>query len=131
MRNIASIAAATAGLLAGLAGPAAAMPMQSSAPQHYVWNTAIRNDHRAGEVDGVLNITVSPDGIVQGTYRDADTGRSEIVAGGDENGQIWFDIGAAQRLHVVGTLQNGVLRTVVQAPGPDTITFDSVSPFRS
>ncbi len=119
-------AAATAGLLAALSLPLGAQAMQAGAPQHYAFATAIVDDHHAGEIDGVLDLTISAGGIVQGSYRDADSGRIEPVAGGMQGYDIWFDVGSRGRLHVVGTLRDGVLRTVVQAPGPDTVTLNSL-----
>jgi hypothetical protein len=126
MKNFLNAAGAAAGLIAATAIPASAQPVQPSGAQHYVLQTAIANERRAGEIDGVLDITVYPDGIVQGTYRDADQGLAQTVAGGEQGDSIWFDVGPLGRLHAVGTLRDGVLRTVVQSPGPDTVTFNSI-----
>ncbi|HZO94754.1 MAG TPA: hypothetical protein VFB22_13490 [Candidatus Baltobacteraceae bacterium] len=117
--------AAAAGLLA-CALPLSA-PAQTGAPKHYVFQTAMHTENRAGEVDGVLDINVYPDGIVQGTYRGADGGPIRSVAGGDKNGHIWFNVGPNGNLRVTGTLRDGVLRTVVERPGAFITTLDSTS----
>jgi hypothetical protein len=124
MTNFLKTAVATAGLLSGAMLPLGASAMQSS--QQYTFDTAIRNDQQAGEIDGRLTLRVSPDGIVQGEYRNYDVGGLKPVAGGLNGDRIWFTIGLENQVRVVGTLRDGVLHGIVQKPGIATITFDSV-----
>ncbi len=127
-------AAAAAGLLAALALPLAAQAATttSAAPQHYDLHTRSFDQYHAGEYDGVLALTVYPDGIVQGTYRAEDGGRIQVVTGGLSDGnRIWLDIGSgADPLHLSGTFRNGALEAVASTPGPDRFTLESV-PARS
>jgi hypothetical protein len=131
MRKTIRSAAAAAGLLAALALPVAAPAATTTTaePQHYTFQTRLAQRYGAGEYDGVLTITISPNGIVQGFYRPLDGGISS-VSGGVEGKQIWLDIGQRRPLHVTGTLENGVLKTVAAIPGPDIYEFDSVTTSR-
>jgi hypothetical protein len=83
------------------------------------------SQYEAGEYDGTLALTVYPNGIVQGNYRPQD-GNIRTVTGGLDGRNIWFDIGPSGRFRIIGTFENGVLKGVVQKPGPDTVTFDGV-----
>jgi hypothetical protein len=58
----------------------------------------------AGEFDGKLRLTVTPDGIVSGYYFPADEGTIVSVVGGEQNGKYWMDIGGESRLHVYAKL---------------------------
>ncbi|HEY0613874.1 MAG TPA: hypothetical protein VGC96_04495 [Candidatus Elarobacter sp.] len=121
-------AAATAGLLAALALPAAAPAATSTSaqPQSYTFQTRLAGRYEAGEHQGTLTVTIAPDGIVRGYYRPLDGG-IKTVTGGLTGKDIWLDIGDVHPLHVAGTLQNGVLRTVASIPGSDVYEFDSIS----
>lgn len=123
-------AAATAGLLAAIALPLAApaasiVPAQ---PHTYHLQTRLFDRYGVGEYDGALTMTVSPDGIVGGTYRDLDAGAIRTVTGGlQPDGHIWLDIGGAHPLRLSGTFQNGALTTVAAIPGPAQYLFESTN----
>ena len=124
-------AAAAAGLVAALALPLGASAATTTAgPQHYTLQTRYFDDHSAGEYDGALTLTTYANGIVQGTYRSADTGDFKDVTGGlTEGGRIWLDIGnGADAVHLTGTFRDGKLVTTASIPGPDRYTFESITP---
>ena len=56
---------------------------------------------------GTLQLTINPDGIINGYYRPADNMAFIPVTGGRDGQNVWLDIGGRGRLHVTGTLQNG------------------------
>jgi hypothetical protein len=58
---------------------------------------------------GQLQITINPDGIIQGYYRPADNNAFIPVTGGKTGDGVWLDIGRTGGLHVNGVLQNGVI----------------------
>lgn len=59
---------------------------------------------------GTLQLTINPDGIIQGYYHPAGDETAFIpVTGGRNNDRIWLDIGNRGRLHIEGTLHNGVI----------------------
>lgn len=122
------IAVATAGILATAALPLAspAATTTSAVPRHYTLQTQLIESHHAGAYEGTLALTIYPSGIVQGTYRPADGGFTSVT-GGLSGKDIWLDLGLRGRLHVTGTFENGVLRTVAAIPGPDVYEFDSVA----
>jgi hypothetical protein len=119
-------AAAAAVLVAALAAPAASLAATTSStpPQHFDLQTRMVDTYRAGEFDGTLALTIYPSGIVQGTYRPTDGG-FRTVTGGLDGRNIWLEIGMNGRVRVIGTFEHGVLHSVVQIPGPNTVTFDA------
>ncbi|HZZ65203.1 MAG TPA: hypothetical protein VFE17_06890 [Candidatus Baltobacteraceae bacterium] len=56
---------------------------------------------------GTLQLTLNPDGIINGYYRPADNQEFIPVTGGRDGRNVWLDIGQMGRLHVTGTLDNG------------------------
>jgi hypothetical protein len=132
MRTTLRTAAATAGILTAFALPLAARAATttSTQPQRYTLHTQLTDQYHAGAYEGTLALTIYPDGIVQGTYRPSD-GRITSVTGGLTGKNIWLDIGPAGRLHLNGTFENGVLKTVAAIPGPDTYELDSVAVTRN
>ncbi len=121
-------ATAAAALLATLALPlgASATTTGAAQSQHYTIETRLFDRFNAGEFDGVLSISVSPAGIVQGTYRDASAGGFHAVTGSvDTNHRLWLDIGMARPLRLYGTFDAGTIAATAQIPGPDVYTFES------
>lgn len=50
---------------------------------------------------GALDLTVNPDGIVQGYYFPADGSSMYVpVVGGESANRIWFDIGTSGSVHI-------------------------------
>jgi hypothetical protein len=124
-RTIAALAGLTAALTLPIAA-GAAVSTDVSRPAHYALQTREVTDMHAGEYDGVLAMTVFPDGTVQGTYREVDTGNFREVTGGVTGDQIWLDIGGAMRdTRLTGTFRNGVLDTVVNGAGANVTHFVS------
>jgi len=122
----ATAAIAVAGALLPLAAGAATT---TTAPSHtYILNSITTRQFGSGEYDGVLRMTISPDGYVNGSYRDADQGLPKDVIGALEpDGRIWLDIGNSDRLHLNGTFRDGVLHAVGQIPTSDTLYFDATA----
>ncbi len=59
---------------------------------------------------GTLQLTMNPDGIIQGYYRSGDNFGALIpVTGGRTGDSVWMDIGTMGRLRVSGTLRDGVI----------------------
>lgn len=56
---------------------------------------------------GSMQLTISPNGIIQGWYHPAYDMTSLIPVTGGRNGDnVWLDIGTRARLHVSGTMNN-------------------------
>lgn len=55
---------------------------------------------------GKLQLTFTPDNIIQGYYRPDDNGAFVPVTGGRQGENVWFDIGRSGNLRVTGTMQN-------------------------
>jgi hypothetical protein len=118
-----TVALAAASALPLAAGAATVTTGQS---QTYILNAVTTQRFDAGEYDGVLRLTISPNGYVNGSYHDLDQGSPKNVTGGlQPDGRIWLDIGASGRLHLNGTFRNGVLHAVAQIPSADTLYFDA------
>jgi hypothetical protein len=116
----------TAALGAALALPLAAQAATTTnaGPQSCTLESHLAEQYHAGEYDGTLNLTVYPNGIVQGSYRPSDGG-VRTVTGGISGSQIWLEIGMEHPLRLTGTFKGGVLQTVANIPGPDIYTFDA------
>jgi hypothetical protein len=116
-------------LLLGMAPAAfAATSQQGGAAQTFTFPTRYYDTARPGDIDGRLNITVYPSGIVNGFYLSSDSGRPVDVVGGVNGKTIWLNIGGADRvnpLHLTGTFENGVLNATVSKLGPGTHIFQS------
>jgi hypothetical protein len=127
MTNKFTAAVPVAAILAALVLPLPTLAATTAtAPSHrYQLETRMVSQYEAGEFDGTLALTVYPNGIVQGQYRPLD-GNFRTVTGGLDGRNIWFDIGPSGRFRIIGTFENGILKGVVQKPGPDTVTFDGV-----
>ncbi len=127
MTNRFTAAASAAAIIAALAVPLPSIAATTAtAPSHrYELQTRIVSQYEAGEFDGTLALTVYPNGIVQGNYLPQD-GTFRTVTGGLDGRNIWLDFGSFARFRVIGTFEGGVLKGVVQRPGPDTVTFDAM-----
>ena len=106
-RFLAAILAAGLGLAGGL--PAFASTSTLPIPQveqHLTLQTTLAPDYGVGVYEGTLNLNISPDGIVTGTYRPNDEEYRQVT-GGLTGDQIWLDIGFFGHLHIAGKLDNG------------------------
>ncbi|HTW82517.1 MAG TPA: hypothetical protein VMD91_00460 [Candidatus Sulfotelmatobacter sp.] len=120
--------ALAAALLASLALPLA-VSAQPGAATHYLLRTRETIENHAGEFDGVLSMTVFPNGIIQGTYRLADEGNIQAVSGSVQGDKLWLDIGGAARTEeITGTFRDGVIKATVLRPGIDITYFTSAGP---
>jgi hypothetical protein len=70
-------------------------------------------DGRAGEYDGVLDVTFYPSGIIQGNYREIDSFPAPVpITGGFDakSGTVWLDLRPLGGAHVEGHFTNtGIL----------------------
>jgi hypothetical protein len=76
------------------------------------------NPPGAGALEGALVLRISPDGIVEGTYRPVDSGSLRNVTGGLTGNQIWLDIGDSRVIHIEGTYENGKIVGYTYFDGP-------------
>lgn len=123
--------AALVGLVAALILPAAVSAAPPAPAGHYLLTTREVVENHAGEFDGVISMTVYPDGSIQGTYRLQDEPAIHSVIGSvTGDGKLWLDLGATAGAgeHVYGTFRDGVIRATVNRPGVDLVTFQSTGP---
>jgi hypothetical protein len=123
--------AALVGLVAALILPAAASAAPPVPAGHYLLKTREVVENHAGEYDGVISMTVYPDGGIQGTYRLQDEPTIHDVVGSvTPDGNLWLDLGGATGggEHIYGTFHNGVIQATVNRPGVDLVTFQSTGP---
>jgi hypothetical protein len=95
------------GAIAGLACAAvlaiSVSPALATSPTNYTTTIMqVQPGPTAGEYDGKLQITISPDGIISGYYIPEYDGSFVPVSGGEENGSYWLDIAGPTDLHVTG-----------------------------
>jgi hypothetical protein len=121
------------GAIAGLACAAVlAMPMTPSlaaSPTTYSTTiTQVQPGPTAGEYDGKLQLTISPDGIISGYYIPEYDGNFVPVSGGEENGSYWIDIAGPTDLHISGRVaaDGSLIGTATTMPDE---TMDGVTPF--
>lgn len=103
-RTIMKMINAIGGAVLGLACAAVlALPAAASAPTTYTTTlTQVLPGPSAGEFDGKLQLTISPDGIINGYYIPQYDGGFVPVTGGIVNGSYWLDIDVANGLRVNG-----------------------------
>jgi hypothetical protein len=113
MKKSIAVAAAALGLLVGSLGIARAENGQGvAAPvENQKFNTTMAASDRvsAGAYEGTLYLNISKDGIVQGTYREADASGLRDVTGGLDGDKIWLQIGNRGGMHITGTYIDGVI----------------------
>ena len=101
MKNFLAILGAAAVL--SFAAPAQAVNTSVAEPTTgTTFHTALLAEQR-------FEVSISPEGIVQGYYRSDDTGRMQMVVGGVTGRDIWLDIGGAHDIHIEGTYLNGTI----------------------
>lgn len=89
---------------------ATATTASASAPVQVEYNTSISPLVGIGyPITGRLQLTLNADNIINGYYRPADNNAYIPVTGGRDGNNVWLDIGDRGRMHVTGTLQNGVI----------------------
>jgi hypothetical protein len=125
MRNFKQIFIATA-LSLGILAPLTAVSAQSSgepAVTNYDTEMALSFPRMgAGVYAGTLHLSVSANGIVQGSYQTLD-GAIEPVAGGKTGDTIWFSIGESGSIRVNGN----VLGSHIVGSARDTSSSDTMS----
>jgi len=105
---------ALAVLAALVAAPGIAAAVTTNAPQTLTMLAAMRPSNGMGvPYSGTLHLKITPDGIIQGTYRsdsirpDPTSGKIITVTGGLSGNQIHLSFGMSGGLRVQGTLANG------------------------
>lgn len=108
---IQATALAAAICLAGTPAISQAVTAQSATPVQVTYRTTLRSQLGLGAPwSGTLQLTINPDGIIQGYYHPAGDEIAFIpVTGGRSGKSIWLDIGRNGRLHVDGTMKKGVI----------------------
>lgn len=141
--NTMKIITAIGGTIAGLACaavltmPATALAQTTTAPTTYTTTlTQVQPGPSAGEFDGKLQLTISPDGIISGYYVPEYDGNFVPVTGGEQNGSYWLDIAGPTDLHITGRVgdDGSLIGTATTVPGdrgdlvqPFTNTFSFVA----
>ena len=99
--HVSRIVLAAAALSAALAAPALAVP-GDAAPQP-TYATTFTPQYQVGSYTGILKLTIAPDGVVSGVFRNQDVGLFTPVTGGLEGGdRIHLDFKWIGQVHVVG-----------------------------
>jgi hypothetical protein len=107
---LSSAALVIAAALAGVPAISQAATAQATVPVHATYNTSLESIYGLPSPwTGTLQLTINPDGIIQGYYRPADNNAFIPVTGGQNGDQVWLDIGNRGRLHVNGVLQDGAI----------------------
>jgi hypothetical protein len=70
----------------------------------------------AGSYEGVLRITVAPDGTISGIFRDVDAGGFRDVTGGESGGAVWLDLGNSEFSMINLHAENGKLVGGIYTP---------------
>ncbi len=100
-------------LIAALALAAAAVPGAARAaqePSALYFSTSMTQLHDTGAYTGSLELRIAPDGTLRGYYFPTDyTAMFVPVVGGRTGESIWFDIGAANIVHVQANLRDGAM----------------------
>jgi hypothetical protein len=112
MKKMLALLAATLGFTLVSLSVAGAVTQNSIVPienQKFETTLVALDRSTAGAYEGTLNLTISPDGIVQGWFRDDERSGLRTVTGGVDGDQIWLDIGATRELHISGSYRNGVI----------------------
>jgi hypothetical protein len=105
-RKLFTRAAALLTALAATAHPGKADQAHLPEPgQHRFTTTLVDDEHRGGEADGTLELTIGRDGTFVGQYRQVDTGDEELVNGGVRGDAIHLTIPGFQP--ITGTIENG------------------------
>jgi hypothetical protein len=105
-----SAALAAAALSLPLAAHAATTTSAAGAPastaRTLVLSSRLVQDWHAGEIDGRMRLTITPDGIISGYYRSDDGGWISSVQGGvDAANNVWLEVDALdERSPFTGTL---------------------------
>ncbi len=103
-------ALATIVTIAGMPAVSQAAVGYDTNPVHVKYDTSIAPIAGFGYPwTGTLQLTINPDGIINGYYRAAGNGSFIPVTGGRDGKNVWLDIGQSGRLHVTGTLHEGTI----------------------
>ncbi|HLJ83630.1 MAG TPA: hypothetical protein VKT51_05600 [Candidatus Eremiobacteraceae bacterium] len=123
------------GAIAGLACAAvlamAVTPALAASPTTYSTTiTQVQPGPTAGEYDGKLQLSISPDGIISGYYIPEYDGSFVPVTGGEQNGSYWLDIAGSTDLHIYGRVDTDGSLVGTATTMPDT-NLDGTAPFTS
>jgi hypothetical protein len=105
---IAAPAAAAALLVGAATMPAAAAAANAIEPGTYTYDTTLTPEYfGAGSYEGVLRLTVNPDGSIWGYFRDVDAGGVHTVTGGETGDEVWLDLGGFNSRPITAKVENG------------------------
>jgi hypothetical protein len=89
-------------------------------------------DHVPGGYEGVLNLTISSDGTVRGTYRAVDRGTERAVIGGLKGQNLWLEVGGNDSFHIEQRSLMGKSQAIPSFRDAATGNTNSMrTPFRS
>lgn len=98
---------AAAALLFGLAATAT---LADSTPATTHYDTAMTQIYGSiAPYSGTMDLHIDASGIVRGYYHPESVTSFIVVTGGVDGKNIWLDIGRDAKIHVSGTLVNGVI----------------------
>ena len=97
------IVLAAAALSVAFAAPAPALAVPGDATPQPTYATTFTPQYQVGSYTGILKLTIAPDGVVSGMFRNQDVGTFTPVTGGLEGGdRIHLDFKWIGQVHVVG-----------------------------
>lgn len=106
-QTVTLVAALTLLIVAAVPGGASA-EQAASAAHYYTSMTELYGS--TSPYSGALDLSVSPNGIVNGYYFPADYSSMYVpVVGGKSGNTIWLDIGSSQITHIEGRVENGAI----------------------
>ncbi len=111
MPDLRALSAATA-LLFALGTGFAQADSAGTSDRHLIFNTSDVNPLQAGVVEGKLEITVAPDGTIQGSFRQSESADRIDVDGSLEGDKITLRIGW-DGTPIIGTYTNGKIDAYV------------------
>jgi hypothetical protein len=100
-----TLSAATA-LLFALGSGMAQADSSVASDQHLIFNTSDVNPLQGGDIEGKLDITVAPDGTIQGTFRPSESADRIDVDGSLQGDKITLRIGW-DGAPIIGKYDNG------------------------
>jgi hypothetical protein len=112
-------------LLIALIHPVLSSPvvLAQAAPEVHVYRTQIRPRLEAFGYTGVMRLTFSTNGYVNGTYRPDTGGRVTTVHGGRQGSKVWLDIATLGGIHIEGTVKGGVITGYGAPLGPGATQY--------
>jgi len=132
-RVTAAAAAIAIAIGAGAAAPrsvrAATVQQTHSVTKTYQTTFQLDSGRSVAFAGGILRLTLSKEGYINGDYNPPGTGALIPVVGGRNGADVWFDIGTATRTtHVTGTLQGDSIFGYAVEPDGSQYRFSATPP---